>query len=385
MPRSSLRGSRWLHRVALAWLLGLLGAPVEAAEWMRLHLLRSSDVGALIAIEVAEGAHAGRWLIDTASTVNLAAPHIARPYRIADPQRIGLHTAQGRYAGPLVELPQFRVGELAPLTLKAVEFDLEALVGPAAEGLAGVLGAPFLADVRLELDLPNARARMLAPGRAAETPLPASAPVILAVTRLRGLPVVQLRIGERAAEGYLFDTGHAGALVRLAGHAEPGEAAFAAPRSALARRVTSGALVRKQVPLVDLPGSALGRALPPGVVGSAGIALFETCRVTLELAAERLELAGCDVVTLPGSYGLQLQHDRQRLHITLVLPGGPAERAGLRAGDEIVRLGQRRQFASLGAAWDELASSADVEVGVRRGASEFVRRLTRAYFLPALP
>jgi len=360
-----------------------LGAPARAAasDWVPLHLLRTGDVGALLCVDVLDGAHAGRWLIDTGSSVNLAAPRTAQRYRNPDAQRIGLHTAQGMRQGVAVELPGFGIGSLAPLTLKAVEFDLDAFVGPAAENLAGVLGAPFFDALRLELDLPNARARFLPAGAAA--PAGAGAPMTLALTRQRGLPVLQLQIDDRPAEGFLFDTGHAGTLVRLAGGGRmlPPDGR----QASMARRVTLGSVLREKVPVVEVAGSALGRVLPAGVVGSAGVALFESCRLALELRAQRLELIGCDAVTLRGGFGLQLQHDERRLSVSQVMAGSPAERAGLRAGDEIVRLAGRQQFDSLGSAWHELASANEVDVAVRRGSGEYTRRLKRAHFLPLLP
>jgi len=205
------------------------------------------------------------------------------------------------------------------------------------------------------------------------------------LTRVRGLPVLQLQIDERAAEGFLFDTGHAGALVRLAGGDIGSAPSLDGRQTSMARHVTIGAVAREKVPVVEVAGSALARALPAGVVGSAGVALFESCRLALELRAERLELAGCDKVTLRGGFGLQLQHEARRLSIAQVMAGSPAERAGLRAGDEIVRLGGRQQFDSLASAWQELASASEVDIAVRRGTSESTRRLKRAHFQPLLP
>jgi hypothetical protein len=377
------RSRRWatLALVVLVW----LGMPARAAEndWVPLHLLRTGDIGALLCVDVPAGAHAGRWLIDTGSSVNLAAPRTAERWHSADAPRVGLNTAQGVRYGAAVELPGFGIGSLPPITLKAVEFDLEAFVGAAAENLAGVLGAPFFDAVRLELDLPNARARFLPAGTPSAPPAASGAPRTLPLTRLRGLPVLQLQIDDRPAEGFLFDTGHAGALVRLAGegHGIPADGRMAS----MARRVTLDGALREKVPVLDVVGSALGRVLPAGVVGSAGVALFENCRLALELRAQRLELAGCDAVTLRGGFGLQLQREARRLKVSQVLAGSPAERAGLRAGDEIVRLAGRQQFESLSAAWQELATANEVEIVVRRGPSELARRLKRAHFLPALP
>jgi len=149
--------------------------------------------------------------------------------------------------------------------------------------------------------------------------------------------------------------------------------------------VTIGGVLREKVPVVEVAGSALGRVLPAGVAGSAGVALFEGCRLALELRAQRLELVGCDSMTLRGGFGLQLQHEDRRLSVSQVMAGSPAERAGLRPGDEIVRLAGRQQFDSLGSAWQELASANEVDIAARRGASEFTRRLKRAHFLPLRP
>jgi PDZ domain/Aspartyl protease len=368
----------------LVVLLVELGAPpaAQASEWVPLHLLRTSDTGALLCVDLPHGAHAGRWLIDTGSSVNLAAPRTAQRWRQPDAQRIGLHTAQGVRHGLVVDLPDFGIGNLPPATLKVVEFDLDAFVGAAADNLAGVLGAPFFEALRLELDLPNARARFMQAdtvSRSAAT----RASTVIALTRPRGLPVLQLQIDDQPPEGFLFDTGHTGALVRLAGSGHL--LAPDARSTRMARRVMMGTVQREKVPVVDVSGSGLGRVLPAGVVGSAGVALFETCHIALELRAQRLELSGCDSVTLRGGFGLQLQHDSHRLSVSNVMAGSPAERAGLRAGDEIVRLAGRQQFDSLGAAWHELAMANEVELAVRRGTTEFVRRLKRAHFLPLLP
>jgi membrane-associated protease RseP (regulator of RpoE activity) len=132
-----------------------------------------------------------------------------------------------------------------------------------------------------------------------------------------------------------------------------------------------------------LPGTTLREALPASIVGSAGVALFDGALLAIDLDAGLLCIEAVPAsAALPGGYGMLLAQGPLAPRVAGVLPGSPAARAGLQAGDEIVRLEGRAAPHTLPMLWQAIAQRGSLEMEVRRGAAVQRVRLERAYFLP---
>ena len=370
-----------LFAKVLVVLAAMLGAGNAAAqprdEWLPLHTVRSGDIGLLLVADAQVAGRASRWLIDTGSSQNLVSPQLADALGLVPGESRSLATAAGVRQGAVVELPAVQAGGHSRERVAALRADLAALAGPLAGGIDGVLGAAFFAGTVLHIDLANLRWRVQipVPGPQAGAPPPSEA-----LEMIRGVPVVPLTLAGKAGR-YVLDTGSAGGVVQLAGARAP-------LRVMLAPQVQLGGQSRGQVPVARLGGTALGRALPAGVSGLAGMALLDGCRFTLDFAAARFMVHGCERAALPGGFGLQLAEDARGLFVASVLADSPAAMAGLRDGDRVLQLAASELPASaptsLPEAWARMGSTASLRIGIARGATESVVVLERAYFLPLL-
>jgi len=350
------------HWIAAALLLpgGALAAPVTLLP------LYSGDIGVLLTVQGTVDGRPLRWLIDSGSTHNLLGATTSAP---ATQPAAGatLNSAAGRLRGVQVLLPDLRIGAGRFGDQTALQLDLAPLLGPLATQVDGVLGLPFLQGRRLQVDLQQ---RLIDVDAAA--PPDAGA---LPLERVQSLPVIRVDI-DGTPTRLLFDTGSAGGIVRL-------QRRGTAMAVALATRVDIAGTTRRQVPVADLPGTALSRALPSAVAGTLGMAALDGCRFTLDLQADRLWLHGCAGDSLRGGFGLQWTAQQGRLRLAYVLPGSPAERAGFEAGDEVLKL-DGKAVSELDA--DRvLHDAAQLTIEVRRGGRSVAATLNRAYFLPPLP
>jgi S1-C subfamily serine protease len=112
-------------------------------------------------------------------------------------------------------------------------------------------------------------------------------------------------------------------------------------------------------------------ALGSGSVGVMGRGLLENFTVTFDMARSRVALSReGDTVDIPSLRGIGagIEKGREGWVVTHVLPGGPAENAGLRAGDRIVAL--NGTIEDLRARLDALGNTAEaVTFEVDRGGS----------------
>ena len=153
-------------------------------------------------------------------------------------------------------------------------------------------------------------------------------------------------------------------------------------RLALARQVTAGPWQRGDVPVLRLRAPGLQRALAPRIAGLAGTALLDGTRWQIQLDQHRASVARASVA-MPGGFGLTLAQRDGALHIDVVLPGGPAQAAGLRAGEAVQRWAGGPASGPLSALWARVQGQEEIELQV--GADARVLRLKRAHFAPRLP
>jgi hypothetical protein len=353
-----------LHRLGLAACLVLAAGAAGAAE-VELRRVPTGDIGVLLRLDGTAQDRPLRWLIDSGATHNLVAAGVpATP--VAGVARVPLNTAAGRLDGVPVERAAVQVGGVSVAAMPALQLDLAPLLGPLAREFDGVLGLPFLDGRSVRLDLAGDRLDLEAPPPAAGA----------AVQRVQRLPVVEVLVQGRPHR-LMLDTGAAGGIVRLARW-------FGASGLALAPEVELAGTLRRQVPVADLPGTALGRALPAGVTGSLGLATLDGCRFTLDLAGDRLAVHGCAADTLPGGFGFAWQEQDGALRIVQVLAGSPAQAAGLEAGDRVRSIDGRPAPADAAAADAALPRRGELQLEVERTGTTRRVTLQRAYFLPAL-
>jgi predicted aspartyl protease len=245
-----------MRRVCLGWALATaLQAVAGEAE---LRVLQTGDIGVLLSVEGRLGGQPVRWLVDSGSSHNLV--NLSVPARDSTPaQQQVISSAAGRLLATRVDLGTLQLAGEDVEGQTALRLDLGPVLGPMARHVDGVLGLPFLQSRRLQVDLFR---RTISFDAAAA---PAGGAVV--VTRVLGLPVVEVELqGQRIQ--LLFDTGAAGAVVRLQRGLLARAGVWLAPRLVVA------GTPRLQVPVADLPGTALSRALPDPVRGVLGMALL---------------------------------------------------------------------------------------------------------------
>jgi len=349
--------------------------------------LSLGDIGGWIEVNVQVNGQPGRWLIDTGSTRHIVSSAFAERHGLASRASVRAHTALGPVQGAEVALPPLHIGTHTHAGQTAVRLDdLRGLVGAAGEGLDGVLGVPLLGGVSLDLDLQR---WTLAITAQASDSAPADCPdgtLALPLGTHRGLPVIELRINDGPAEALLLDTGNPAAVVRIvADEAEAtgsGLPLAGGARLALAPRVAVAAWQRADVPVLRLRAPGLHRALAPRIAGLAGTALLDGTRWQIQLDQRRACVAP-DSPGLPGGFGLTLVQREGALYIETVLPGGPAQAAGLRAGDAVQRWAGGPTLGPLRELWARVQGQDEIEL--QAGADARALRLRRAHFLPRLP
>jgi hypothetical protein len=336
-----------------------------AAE-IELQRVATGDIGVLLTVTARWEGRPLRLLIDSGATHNLLAPWIvAQPN--APSEAVRLHSAAGTLVGRRVSLQGLQIGAQTLDGQTAVQVDLAPLLGPLAGEVDGVLGVPSLDGRRIAVDLQRDRIDFDAEPAAKGAPL----------QRVGRLPVLAVDM-QGQNRPLLVDTGAAGGIVRLSRW-------FGIAGLWLAPRVEVAGVERLQVPVADLPGTALGRALPDGIAGTLGMAVLDGCRFTLDLAADRLVLHDCAKPAVPGGFGLQWQERGGALTLVNVWPGSPAQRAGLRAGDRVITINGATAPANAPRADALLMAQAAIVLEMERGGQGFKVALERSHFLPALP
>jgi len=370
------------RRLAALLLCGaaLCGAARADAGRVPLTRLSLGEIGGWIVLDVELGGEHGRWLIDTGASRNLVSPALARRLGLSPRGSASADTVLGPVQGGEVSLPALRLGGFERPGQTALAMELSMLIGAAAEGIAGVLGVPFLEGVQLDLDLRDGVATF-ARGDASGCPAGSSA---VTLTRHRMLPVITLAIGEPAvSEAYVLDTGNPAALVRMefsaADAATPGLALPDGHRLTVLPRATIGAQTRSAVPVLRVAAPALARIFEGKLRGLAGTAFIDGARWRLDLARNQLCVEAIEVTT-PGGFGLALGRRGSELRLSTVLAGSPAATAGLREGDLVTRWPGGDTSRPLAELWAAVRGRDEIVVGV--GDPARVVTLRRALFAP---
>ena len=365
--------ARWIGTGLLTCALWLTVGQV-GAERIALQRLSLGDVGGWIEVVAEVNGIPGRWIIDTGSTRHIVSRAFAEQHALAPGASVRVDTALGPVAGTEVSLPTLRLRAWAHSGQTALRIDdLARVLGPAGEGIDGILGLPLLKAHTLDLNLRDWTLDITSPN-AADCPAGTTA---LALGEHRGLPVISVAIDGGAPESLLLDTGNPAAVVRIEATQNPATA----PGLALATSVKVGALQRTQVPVVRLNAPALHRALSPHIQGLAGTALLDGTRWVIDLDQQRACVEP-ERLAVPGGFGLTLARRDGGVFIETVLPDSPAARAGLREGDAVQHWVDGPPSGSLRALWARVQGQETIEV--QTGAAPRTV-LHRTHFLPALP
>lgn len=336
------------------------------------------ELGGWIELPVIADGRSGRWLLDTGATRNLVSSDFARHLGLAPSGNVRADTPLGTVEGGEVDLPTLRVGALERSGQSALVMDLRQLFGAAAEGIAGVIGVPFLDGVQLDLDLRGWSSEWRHGGDA-DCPAGMSA---VALQRHRTLPVITIGLGT-TSESYVLDTGNPAGLIRIesaaADGSTPGLVVPGNMRLTVLRLVTIGAQARSDVPVTRLSAVALKNRFGDALRGLAGTALIDGARWRIDLARNLLCVEPGSFTT-PGGFGLTLERRGEVLQLGLVLPGSPAARAGLLAGDLITKWPGGATTRRLADLWLAVQGRDEIEIGVGQPARAVTLR--RAIFAP---
>lgn len=366
---------------SLVLLLGIASAAGDSGV-VSLQRVHTGDLGNLIAVDLDLDGTRSRWLLDTGANRHLVTPAFARRHALVERGRTSADSAFARLEGPLVELPPtLRLGSLELGAQQAMVLDLTPLAGSAAEGIDGVLGAPWFERMTVDLDLrawtlrAHDGAAEVCPDGLVEAPL----------ERRRGLPLLTLRVDDGAGERALLDTGHAGSLLRVDDDGAPVRQGIDVPglpaTVARAGRVAIAGLVRLDVPLTHLRSTRLRRMLPADTAVLVGVALLDGARLQLQFGRQAWCLEQGQR-RLPGGFGLGVALDAQGGVLDAVYPTSPAAEAGLRAGDRVRRWNGQPLPPTADALWAAVHDRDELTLTVEREGTERTLTLRRAWFLP---
>ena len=354
----------------------------ESSGPIALMRLSLGEIGGWLELSIEADGKTGRWLLDTGSSHNLVSADFVRQHDLTTRSLVTADTALGQLQGAEVSLPGLRVGSLERQGQTALVVDLGLIVGTVADGLDGVLGVPFFEGFELDLDLRN---WILELHKGNNEPC-AQGMSSLVLGRHRGLPVIDVVVNDGSAESLLLDTGNPAGLVRLVAAQPPASApGIVLPGSMLlnlARRVSIGGQIRLKVPVVQLYAPPLRQALGEHISGLAGTALLDGSRWRIDLARQRACVENGNF-SLPGGFGLILAQRDGSLLVEMVLPGGPAQAAGIQQGDIIKRWVGGPVVGALAELWSRVHGLDEIELVVGDEARSV--RLRRAYFVPQLP
>lgn len=360
-----------------------------------LRLLRTGDIGGLPWIELELQGASTRWLVDSGASAALISPALAERLKLPPLPPLRVAMAGGVQTLPRVRLPAMP-GADADADMPAIALDLQQLLGDTGGRFDGALGAPWLRARITRFDFVAGQLRW---SDTAPAPQPGAA--VLPLHWDQGLPVLSLALGARAADGFVFDTGNAGALVLFAKRAEAllREArdlpqttvrelgGNVQARFARIERLVAPGWTAQQVPAALESGGSARGAHFDRLAGSLGSALFEPGAVTLDGPGERLivELPGLpQPPPLPGGFGFRLEGGSW-LRIGAVIDGGPAAAAGVQAGAAVQALdGIDVRAWTPARAWQALAGREQVALQLYRDGDSRRVELRRERFFPLL-
>lgn len=353
MPRGTHRWRWYVGAPLLALLLLLLPAcgsfrplPVRTVAPLEELPLPAEDCDGFFLLPVhVNGRGPYTMLLDTGAAAvvvddDLAATdlaHLSRPFTML---AVGAGGGTERIDEAL-RIDSLRIGSFEVGGLDAAVLDLDPTAGALGTRIDGILGMPVFADVLLTLDYPAGRVSVAT----GSLPPPDGQTVLSsrpdsATGDLGGAPTIEIRIGGRTIP-VAIDTGMSGTLALRERDAPP---TVGATREIAMIHAVGGKFPRRAARLgTDV---VVGRYVLRNPVvelerrrSLMGTGVLRHFRVTFDQAGGRVALVrpGDEPVPVEGARGIGVSLSRlaDRLIVTAVFPGTPAEAAGIRVGDAI--------------------------------------------------
>lgn len=276
----------------------------RATPWQRL-----PPRPGVVELAVSVNGAPARAVIDSGAQISVVDAGLAA--RLGLPRVVAAPLLAFGVAGPpqlthTVHLDLAAQGLAAP-GLRAAVLDLAAVARASGRTFDLLIGRDVLRHVVLDADFPLGRARLMASGAWRPTPETMS----IALESHFGAPVAPVRIEAAEPLRLLIDTGAAGevalsdAAARRTGLLAPGRrvsqghsisvTGLNPERLVTARSVQIGPLAMRNVD-VQIYARGAGAPGPDGLVGAG---LFHDFRLTLDLAARRLDLTRAPLIILP--------------------------------------------------------------------------------------
>lgn len=384
------------RRLLQSAVLALGGSRAAAAASGELRLVRSGDIGALLAVPAVLGMRRGWWLVDSGASSALVSPALAREHDLPVTGRSRVATVGGVASVDRVTLPALEVLGDAIVGAQALALDLSPAFTGLGLALDGVLAAAQLRPRRLQMDLARGMASWITDAAVAGTRVP--------IRWDGGLPTVELRLGGLSPESFLLDTGNAGSLVVFAHRARamleanpglPGSSAdelggSVRAKHALVDRVEIGGQRFDRVPAA-LETATAGRrgGIFERLSGSLGVALFDGLQLTLDGPGSAWAIDGLGdgrPREVPGGFGLGIAAQGGDLEVRQVIDGSPAQAAAVKPADRIIAAdGQPMAGWSAPMLWAHAHGRERLTLTLRTGdAAPREVTLARASFLPML-
>jgi len=302
-------------------------------------------IGNLLVVET-KGDRQGplRFLIDTGSSVNLVTPALAR--RLSGRPVPGTAPAI-RVAGadgsvselPRASLRRLELGDARFDDVDVLLHDCAALSYHLGVPLDGVLGFPLFRDILLTLDYLGGRVVLRAAGQAPQPP-----GVVVPFDDARKTPLVTVRLGDRSLVA-LIDSGSDACFSLNPVGVAP---AFSTPPRVGATVQTLGGehaqRVARLAETLSLGGHDFARPIVElsDELSALGGGFLRHFTVSFDQLRDRviLERSASGPITVPAlrSTGLSFSRKPAYWRVAGVVPGSPAARAGLQAGDLVIRI-----------------------------------------------
>jgi hypothetical protein len=296
----------------------------------------------------------------------LVSPEFARRYATdeaaTDMPAVRVISANGGSVQlPGVRLPAIVLGRARFENVTALIYDCDELSGQFGRKIDGILGFPLFRDTLLTLDYPGAKLQLLPAAT-----VPPLAGVVTPLLGDRGRPVVATQLGGRTIN-VLLDSGADGMLHLNPAELEPSYAV--PPRPGVTVSTLTGDRLQEIGRLAD--DLAVGGALftrpvveltdQPSSLGSDVLRQF---RLTFDVehgqvAFERDPGASGAVVPVR-SAGLSFRRYPAYWRVLSVVPGSPADAAGIETGDLVIRVNDERVERWGLDRYDELVRTATV-------------------------
>jgi len=300
---------------------------------------------------------------------------------LGDEVRVG-SPGGGGIAGRAVSIGSLKIGGLEVRAVPAVAFEPWPFSSEKATP-RGVLSPYGLAGLLVELDYPGKRVVF----RRGALPEPDGREVF-GWDRARGLPEIPISVAGRTIQAHL-DSGAAAGLSLPEAFATGIPLATPLAEVGRARLVDRELVVRGaklagavQIGRYTLENPSLDFVDIARSEANVGPTILNQFVLTLDPAHDRLRLAGpadgkLVAVERPRRYGIQFKApDATPVEVAGVVPGRPAEKAGLLAGDRIVKINGRDVAALDAGARSQAFKESPLLLVVQRGETTVELKLT---------